>query len=96
MDKRRAPRKSVTINVKITFPSGESQHSVTRDISESGIFLILDESGGPLIGELLTLELLDDAQNTEVLPGSEAVVVRQEPDGIGLSFIDMNFSMDDD
>jgi len=96
MDKRKFPRKNVTLSIKITYPSGESQTVSTRDISDGGLFLILDKLDKPSIGELVTVELFDNSQNIEVLPSSDAVVVRQESAGIGLSFIDMNFAMDDD
>ena len=96
MEKRRAPRKNVKLNIKITYPSGESQLVHTRDISDSGVFLILDKLDKPTIGELVTVELLDNPQNTEVFPSSEAIVVRQESEGIGLSFIEMDFAMGED
>lgn len=95
MDKRKSPRKDITLSVKIIYPSGESQVVDTRDISDGGMFLILDKLERPIIGELVTVELTDDPKNTEALPGSEAVVVRQESDGIGLSFIEMEFAMED-
>jgi PilZ domain len=96
MDKRRSPRKSVKLSIKLTYPSGDSQLVHTRDISDSGVFLILDKLDKPSIGELVTVELLDDIQNTEVFPSSEAIVVRQESEGIGLAFIEMDFAMGDD
>jgi len=96
MDKRKFPRKNVTLSIKIIYPSGESQNVSTRDISDGGLFLILGELDQPSIGELVTVELLDDPQNTKALPSSDAVVVRQESEGIGLSFIEMDFAMDDD
>ena len=95
MDKRKYHRKNITLSVKLIYPEGESQVVSTRDISDGGVFLILDKLEKPTLGELVTVELLDDPQNTEVLPSSEAVVVRQEKAGIGLSFIEMDFAMDD-
>jgi len=96
MDKRKSPRKDITLSINITYPSGESQIVNTRDISDGGMFLILDKLDQPIIGELVAVELTDDPKNTEALPSSEAVVVRQEADGIGLSFIEMDFAMEDD
>ena len=95
MEKRRSPRKNVTLNIKIIYPSGDSQTVHTRDISDSGLFLILDKLDRPLIGELVTVELLDEPLDTEIFPSSEAIVVRQESEGIGLAFIEMDFAMDD-
>jgi len=96
MDKRKSPRKDITLSINITYPTGESQIVNTRDISDGGMFLILDKLDQPIIGELVAVELTDDPKNTEALPSSEAVVVRQETDGIGLSFIEMDFAMEDD
>jgi len=96
MDKRKSPRKDITLSINITYPTGESQIVNTRDISDGGMFLILDKLDQPIIGELVAVELTDNPKNTEALPSSEAVVVRQETDGIGLSFIEMDFAMEDD
>lgn len=96
MDNRKFTRKNITLSVRLTYPAGETQVVHTRDISDGGLFLILDKLKRPIIGELVTVELMDAPENSESLPSSEAVVVRQEASGIGLSFIVMDFAMDDD
>ena len=96
MEKRKFPRKEIILSVKISYPTGESQLVHTRDISDGGMFLILEELDRPIIGELVSVELTDENDNKDVLPSSEAVVVREESEGIGLSFIEMDFAMDED
>lgn len=96
MEKRKSPRKDVILNVKITYPSGKSQTVHTRDISDGGVFLILDKLDKPIIGEVVSVEVMDDLDNKDIFPGAEAVVVRHESAGIGLAFIEMEFIVDDD
>ncbi|TNF35119.1 MAG: PilZ domain-containing protein [Gammaproteobacteria bacterium] len=95
MEKRRHPRRPVTLDVELTYPGGETVRVTTRDISESGMFLILDPSHMPTIGEVVGVHLVGDSVDQEHLPGTDAVVVRHTPDGIGLAFIEMDFFDDE-
>lgn len=96
MNNRKYPRKDIVLKAKITYPSGLSQVVNTRDISEGGAFLVIEKSSQPTIGELVTIDLMDEPKHSEVLPSSDAVVVRQELEGIGLSFIEMDFEIGSD
>ncbi|HED32676.1 MAG TPA: PilZ domain-containing protein [Gammaproteobacteria bacterium] len=91
-DKRKHPRRVAHLEVELSFPSGEKQIVRTRDISEGGVFVLLDKLRHPMIGEVVTVVLNDNEQNAgEVFPSSDAVVVRQEEGGIGLAFIEFDF-----
>ncbi|HEY9051658.1 MAG TPA: PilZ domain-containing protein [Gammaproteobacteria bacterium] len=96
MEKRRHPRRPVTLNVELAYPDGEKYIVNTRDISESGMFLILDKLHMPTIGEVVGVQLTGKSVGKERLPSADAVVVRHTPDGIGLAFIEMDFFDDDE
>ncbi len=88
MEQRQSPRRPVRLEIQITYPTGESHHVFSRDISDGGIFLMLDKASQPLIGELIYLEIVGDPGD-ETLPGTEAIVVHQTPEGMGLAFIEI-------
>ena len=93
-EKRKYPRRSVELNVELSYPSGDVKTVKTRDISEGGLFLILDELEKPVLGEVVGVKLVDESAGKEVFPSDEAVVVRYAPDGVGLAFIEIE--VDDD
>lgn len=94
MDKRKYPRTEVILEVELGYPSGDAQVVHTRDISEGGLFLILENLVKPQIGEVVNVKLIGDSAGKEVFPSSEAIVVRHEDSGIGLAFIEMDFDED--
>ena len=96
MEKRRFQRKDVTLDVKISYPSSEPRVVKTRDISDGGLFLIISQEERPIIGEVVSIELVGKTEQIDAFASSEAVVVRQEAEGVGLSFIVMDFAMDED
>ncbi len=94
MDKelRKHPRRQIHLDVELGFPSGEKQTVRTQDVSDGGVFLVVDKLRRPIIGEVVEVKIINDDQNTGVLfPSNDAVVVRQEEGGIGLAFIELNF-----
>jgi len=88
-DKRKSERRLISLTVELIYPSGETQTVYTRDMSESGLFLIIEKQKQPTIGECIKVSLSGDSKNEAVLPSPDAAVVRQSPDGIGLAFIEM-------
>ena len=93
-EQRKYPRREVHIEVELGFPSGEKQIVRTRDLSEGGVFLVLDKLRRPVIGEVVTVKVSSDTATSETFPSSDAVVVRQEEGGIGLAFIELDFNDD--
>jgi len=92
---RKYPRRKIHLEIELSFPSGEKQTVRTQDISDGGIFLVVDKLRRPIIGEVVEVKILNDEQNTGVaLPSNDAVVVRQEEGGIGLAFIELDFGND--
>jgi hypothetical protein len=83
-DKRRHVRTSFACRIKITHDSVGELLVKTRDISDGGVFVVLDPEQIPPIGTRLTGQvqgLMDDA------PILQLEVVRVEPAGVGLRFV---------
>lgn len=83
-DKRRHVRTSFACRIKITHDSVGELLVKTRDISDGGVFVVLEPEQIPPIGTRLTGQvqgLMDDA------PILQLEVVRVEPAGVGLRFV---------
>ena len=85
---RARARKKIQVNVELNF-LGDSPHTAyTRDVSESGLYIVLDNPQHYPLGELVNLHFknpFDGDNNTE----KDAVIVRTENNGIAVAFIDM-------
>ncbi len=83
-DKRRHVRTSFACRIKIAHDSVGELLVKTRDISDGGVFVVLEPEQIPPVGTRLTGQvqgLMDDA------PILQMDVVRVEPQGVGLRFI---------
>ena len=83
-DKRRHVRTSFACRIKISHDSVGELLVKTRDISDGGVFVVLEPEQIPPIGTRLTGQvqgLMDDA------PVLQLEVVRVEPAGVGLRFM---------
>ena len=85
-ERRRAPRERKMVRVSLQI-SGEGEvFALTRDVSTSGAFVLLDREEMPTPGETLEVKLVEDPGEDE----EEWVtmrVARVENDGIGLFFV---------
>jgi len=92
---RKHPRRVVHLDVELKFPSGDKKMVRTQDLSEGGVFLIVDKLRRPIIGEVVEVRLIDEEKESEhVFPSNDAIVVRQEEGGIGLAFIELDIAND--
>ncbi len=85
-DKRRHIRTPLQCKIKITHSDVGEKIVKTRDISDGGVFVVLDPRDIPPIGTIVTGQvqgLMDDA------PILDMEVVRVEPEGVGLQFINV-------
>ncbi|RYY04674.1 MAG: PilZ domain-containing protein [Gammaproteobacteria bacterium] len=86
-DKRRHIRTALACRIKISNASLGEIIVKTRDISDGGVFVVLDADLVPPIGTHVTGQvqgLMDDA------PILEMEVVRVEPSGVGLRFVNLD------
>lgn len=83
-DKRQSVRTPFACRIKIQHESIGELLVKTRDISDGGVFVILDPDKVPPIGSIVTGQV-------QGMPGEAPVVdmevVRAEPDGVGLKFL---------
>jgi len=42
-DKRKSERRAISLEIELVYPSGESRIAHTRDMSDGGLFLIIDK-----------------------------------------------------
>ena len=86
-DQRRHVRTAFACRIKIIHESVGELLVKTRDISDGGVFVVLEPDQIPPVGTLLTGQvqgLMDDA------PVLQLEVVRVEPTGVGLRFVQEN------
>ena len=86
-ESRRSLRQSVQFDIELTYPSGEHHRAVTRDVSEGGVFVLMNSKSRPVLGELVAIRLIGESANKIILPSTAAVVVHTAPQGIGLAYI---------
>lgn len=84
-NKRNSPRTPMVTRIRITTPQVGEVVTKTRDISDSGVFVVMEGSEALPIGSQVEGQVLG-------LPGGDAPivameVVRVEPGGIGLKFL---------
>lgn len=86
-EQRRSIRTPLACRIKIMHESIGELLVKTRDISDGGVFVVLEPENIPAVGTILTGQvqgLMDDA------PILAMEVVRIEPQGIGLRFVDQD------
>jgi c-di-GMP-binding flagellar brake protein YcgR len=86
-DKRQHIRTNLACRIKIVHDSMGELVVKTRDISDGGVFVVLEPDQVPPIGSHVTGQvqgLMDDA------PILEMEVVRVEPSGVGLRFVNVD------
>lgn len=84
-DKREHIRTPITCNIKICHEELGEMHVKTRDISEGGVFVVLEPSQIPPIGSTVTGQIQGLMEEAPIV---EMEVVRVEPEGVGLRFIE--------
>ncbi|UTF61644.1 PilZ domain-containing protein [Gilvimarinus sp. DA14] len=85
-NKREHLRTPVVCQIKICHEQLGEMLVKTRDISDGGVFVVLEPEQIPPVGSIVTGQvqgLMDDA------PVVEMEVVRVEPRGVGLRFINL-------
>ncbi len=87
-EQRRHLRIGIVVDIDLT-PSGQDTICVrTRNISDGGLFLVLDDTELPPIGSEVQVCLKNQLGDGEEPPVNRARVVRHEDGGIGLQFLE--------
>ncbi len=85
---RRFPRKEIQIEVELRFLEDEARTVITRDMSEGGLYMRVNDTDHYPLGEMVSVRFknpLDEFSNTE----KDAIIVRQDEDGIAVAFVEM-------
>jgi len=85
---RQFPREEIKIEVELTFLQDTARMVITRDVSQGGMFMRLNDADHYPMGEMVNLRFkhpLEDYQDTV----KDGIVVRQADDGIAVAFIEM-------
>lgn len=85
---RRHLRIGLVVDIDLTLPGQAVVQVRTRNISDGGLFLVVESIQLPPVGTEVTVRLKNQLGDGEEPPVNRAMVVRHEPDGIGLEFIE--------
>jgi hypothetical protein len=84
-DKRRHERYPFATEVKISHPDFGEKIVKTKDISDSGIFIVVEPTAMPAIGEIVQGQVQGGAGE---MPIVNMRIVRMDDDGLGLQFLE--------
>ncbi|MDQ1362717.1 MAG: hypothetical protein QG652_577 [Pseudomonadota bacterium] len=85
---RRHLRIGLVVEIELTLPGAAPQIVRTKNISDGGLFLVIDEVKLPAVGTEVKVRLKNQLGDGEEPPVNRAKVVRHDPDGMGLEFIE--------
>ena len=86
-ENRKHLRIGLVVDIELTLQQGLINVR-TRNISDGGLYLILDDIELPPIGTEVAVRLKNQLGDGEEPPVNRARVVRHENDGIGLEFLE--------
>ncbi len=84
-NRREHIRTAMNAKVSVTHPELGRRVFSTRDISDGGIFIVVEEEFAPELGDRVQVQVQGLPMPAPVL---EMVVVRRSVDGFGLQFAD--------
>lgn len=85
---RRHLRIGLAIDIELTLPDQGVVQVRTKNISDGGLFLVVESIQLPAVGTEVKVRLKNQLGDGEEPPINRALVVRHESDGIGLEFIE--------
>lgn len=83
-NKRQHERYPLSVDVKVTHPDIGEKIVKTRNISDSGLFIIVEPTEMPAIGEVVVGQVQGEIEDAPVV---KMKIVRMEDDGLGLKFL---------
>lgn len=88
-NQRISERFNIEMQVELVCPDGSVHVCTTRNISEGGAFVLIQNADVP-IGEMVNIKKLDGQDVAITLKNNTAIVVHKECDGVGLAFVDLS------
>lgn len=87
-DKRQFPRKEIQTEVELNFLEDSSRRVITRDISQGGLYMQLDNPDYYPMGEMVNIRFNNPLEdNKETI--KDCIIVRRTDDGIAVAFIEI-------
>ena len=87
-EQRKHLRIGLVVDIELTLPEQAPVDVRTKNISDGGLFLILDDIEMPAVGTEVQVRLKNQLGDGEEPPINRARVVRHEDDGVGLEFLE--------
>lgn len=87
-EQRKHPRVGFVVDVELTVPDHDPVVVRTKNISDGGLYIVIDDTEMPPVGTEVTVRLKNRFGDGEEPPLNRALVVRQGLDGIGLAFVE--------
>ncbi len=87
-ENRKHLRIGLVVEIELMLPGQGLVNVRTRNISDGGLYLLLDDVELPPIGSEVTVRLKNQLGDGEEPPTNRAMVVRHETDGVGLEFLE--------
>lgn len=84
-EKRQYPRMPISSKIRISHPSFGSMVVMTRDVSNGGVFLLMDDIPDLSTGSVVEGQIQDDVPDRPVV---QMEIVRIDPEGVGLRFLE--------
>ena len=88
-NQRQFPRKDIHVEVALSFSDDNARTVITRDISQGGLFMQMDNPDHYPMGEMLNLRYNNPLQNNEETI-KDGVIVRRDDNGIAVAFVEMD------
>ena len=87
-NQRQHPRQEIQIEVELSFLEDDTRTVITRNVSQGGLFMKLDNSTHYTMGDMVSLNFKNPLQDLEDTY-KDAIIVRHSDEGIAVAFIEM-------
>ncbi len=88
---RRYPRKEIEIEVELRFLEDNTRTLITRNMSEGGLFMPMNNTEHYPLGEMVSLRFKNPLDNYIEIQ-KDAIIVRLDDDGIAVAFVEIDES----
>lgn len=85
---RKHPRKEIEIEVELCFLEDSPYTTITRDASQGGLFVLVNNPEHYTMGEMVNVNFKNPLDNFKATV-KDAIIVRHTDDGIAIAFIEM-------
>jgi PilZ domain len=87
-NKRQFPRQEIQIEVELNFLEDDPRTVITRDMSQGGVFMQLNNTDHYPMGEMVNLRFKNPYANFDDT-AKDAIIVRHAEGGIAVAFIEI-------